>query len=1086
MIRKSAYVIFMLCFVIGAMAPVAVGAEAMTAPVEPATPAIGVSYKLQVAQEGMYRLTYTDLQTAGLPVDTLNPAQLQIFAGGSEIAIFVAGEGDGIFDSSDYVAFYGKPVHTLYTDINTYWLVFGEANGLRMTQRDVTPAGGVPQSAFATTMHFEDNQLYDGKIPSTEGGDHWYSSNYFFLLCSTPSTCPTQTLSYPMNLPGLASGSFAASLHVALRGVWSNPFVNPDHLVTFYLNGTLLGNVSWDDYELSDTTLAFDQSILQITNTVTATAVVVGSGVQDQIYPDWFELTYHDVPAARSDVARCDADSAGTLAYAIGGFTDSNIHAFDVTDANHPTRLVNAAVTGALAPFTLEFSDVRAVPNSRCLSLADAAFLTPLSITLDTPSNLKALTNGADYLVITHHDFLAPATQLANYRASHNQYATAVVDVRDIYDEFSFGLMSQQAIKDFLTFTYNNWQPRPQFVLLMGDATYDPKGFSAIPDQVFVPAFLAMSDSFMGETAADNRYVDVDNNKMPDMHLGRFPVNTVAEAQEMVDRVVSYEAQTPDQAWNRRVIFVADDADGAGNFSEHSDLVADHILPATFTQSKLYFRINYTSASALRTALLNGINSGALFVNYNGHSSIPYWGGERYFRTSDVATLTNAGRWPVMLPMTCLEGYYIVPGYKSQGETVVRTLGRGAIASWSPTGLGVATGHTELYTGFYEAIFEQGILQLGPATTAGKLKLFNTSSPFKELLDNYILFGDPALTLALPAADLGISKSVEPAGSVAPGQPLTYTITVSNTGQLSASGVRITDTLPAELSNVAWSASHGDVILETGSNLVWTVAALAAGEQRTITLNGAVTNTITSTTIITNTAQVSGDPPDRRSTNNSATVTTQVATGASDLGGLVWADISGDGLPNENPLMGLQSFVIAVLDQGGATVATTLSNSSGQWSINGLPPGAYNVVIQSLPGFIPTTPTSRIAIATPGQNLLNLNFGYVVPTGVGLSSFTASVEGAQVRVAWTSLRELNLVGYYVYNSPTANGLRTRITNEIVPAQGNASSYVALDPAGNSGEFYWIEAVAPDGSTWYGPTAAQAQNWHRVFLPVAQR
>ncbi len=1086
MMRKSVYVIFMLCFMIGAMGPAAIGAEAGAALVGPTAPATGVSYRIQVAQEGMYRLTYTDLQLAGLPVDTLDPAQIQIFVGGVEIAIFVAGEGDGHFDASDYVVFYGKPVHTLYTDINTYWLVFGEANGLRMTQRDVTPAGGAPQSAFATTAHFEDNQLYDSKLPNTEGGDHWYSSNYFFLLCSAPNVCPTQTLSFPMNLPGLAGGSFPASLHVAMRGAVANPFVNPDHLITFYMNGTLLGDVSWDEYELSNSSLAFDQSVLQITNTVTATAVVVGSGVQDQIYPDWFELSYHDAPEARNDVARCDADTAGALAFSINGFSGSDIHAFDVTDANHPTRLLNAAVAGAQAPFTLQFTDVRAAPNSRCFSLTDTAFSAPLSITLDTPSDLRAPTNGADYLVITHHDFLAQAIQLANYRASHNQYVTAAVDVQDIYDEFSAGLMSQQAIKDFLTFAYNNWHPRPQFVLLMGDATYDPKGFSAIPDQVFVPAFLAISDSFMGETAADNRYVDVDNNKMPDMHLGRFPVNTVAEAQEMVDRVISYEAQTPDQTWNRHVIFVADDTDGAGNFAEHSNLVADHILPATFTQSKLYFRINYTSSSALRTALLNGFNSGALFINYNGHSSIPYWGGERYLRTSDIATLTNAGKWPVMLPMTCLEGYYIVPGYKSEGETVVRTLGRGAIASWSPTGLGVATGHTELYTGFYEAIFEQGILQLGPATTAGKLKLFNTSSPFKELLDNYILFGDPALTLAVPAADLGISKSVEPAGPVAPGQPLTYTITVSNTGQLSAGGVRITETLPAELSNVAWSASHGDVVLETGSNLVWTVAALAAGEQRTITLNGAVTNTITSTTIITNTAQVSGNPPDRRSTNNSATVTTQVATGASDVGGLVWADITGDGLPNENPLLGLQSFVIAVLDQGGATVATTLSDSSGQWRIDDLPPGAYSVLVQAQPGYVPTTPTTRAIVTTPGQNQLNLNFGYVVPTGIGLSSFTANVEGTQVRVAWTALRESSILGYHVYHGLTANGPRTRITNDMIPAQGSASSYVILHPTGHSGEFYWIEALGPGESAWYGPAAAQTQNWRYMFLPIAQR
>lgn len=1075
----------MLLFLVGAILPAA--AQAQTSAYSlPQAPATGVSYRLQVAREGIYRLTYNDLQSAGLPVSTLNPLQLQMFVGGSEIAIYVAGEADGHLDPGDYVLFYGQPVHTLYTDVNTYWLVYGEANGMRMSQRNVAPAGGALQTAFATTAHFENNELYDGKLPSTEGGDHWYSANYFFVLCSAPNTCPTQTLSFPLNLPGLAAGSHAAGLHVVMRGAWGNPFVAPDHLVTFYLNGALLGDVSWDDYELSNTTLSFDQSLLQATNTLTATITVIGGGTQDQVYPDWFELNYYDVPQARSNVARCDADGAGVLAYNIGGFTNAALSAFDVTSATHPVRLVNAAVTGSSAPYALEFTDTRAAPHSRCLGVADSAFLTPDSFTLDTPSHLKALTNGADYLVITHHDFLAQATQLATYRASHNQYVTAAVDVQDIYDEFSYGLMSQQAIKDFLTFAYANWHPRPQFVLLMGDATYDPKNYSGNPDRVFVPAFLAMSDSFMGETAADNRYVDVDNNMMPDMHLGRFPVNTVAEAQEMVDRVVSYEAQDPNQAWNRNVIFVADDADGAGNFAEHSDLVANSILPAAFTRQKMYYRVNYASSSALRTALLNGINSGALFVNYNGHSSIPYWGGERYFRTTDVPTLANAGRWPVMIPMTCLEGYYIVPGYKSQGETVVRTLGRGAIASWSPTGLGVATGHNELYTGFYEAIFQQGVLQLGPATTAGKLKLFNSSNTFKELLDNYILFGDPALTLAVPTADLGVSKTVQPAMSVSPGQPVTYTLIISNTGQFVSNAVRITDTLPSQLTNVSWSASQPDVVLVTGSNLAWTIASLAAGEQRTITVHATVSNAITPPTVITNTVQVRGDSTERRLTNNSATVTTPVAAATADLGGLVWADVSGDGILNESPIIGLQAFVIGILNPGGATVATTTSDANGQWRVNGLPSGSYRVIIQPVAGFVATTPTTRLVTTSPGQAILNLNFGYIVPTSVGLGSFTAHVEAVQVRVAWTSLQELNVSGYYVYNSVSATGLRTRINDAMIPARGSASAYEVIDPSGRSGDLYWIEAVSAQGSIWYGPAVAEPQNWRRVFIPVAQR
>ena len=103
---------------------------------------------------------------------------------------------------------------------------------------------------------------------------------------------------------------------------------------------------------------------------------------------DWFELIYHDVPEARSNVARCDADGTGALAFSMAGFTSSALTAFDVTTATQPVRLVNAVVTGSAAPYTLQFTDTRAIPHSRCLSLADSAFLTPVSITLDAPSDV--------------------------------------------------------------------------------------------------------------------------------------------------------------------------------------------------------------------------------------------------------------------------------------------------------------------------------------------------------------------------------------------------------------------------------------------------------------------------------------------------------------------------------------------------------------------------------------------------------------------------------------------------------------------------------------------------------------------------
>jgi uncharacterized repeat protein (TIGR01451 family) len=122
----------------------------------------------------------------------------------------------------------------------------------------------------------------------------------------------------------------------------------------------------------------------------------------------------------------------------------------------------------------------------------------------------------------------------------------------------------------------------------------------------------------------------------------------------------------------------------------------------------------------------------------------------------------------------------------------------------------------------------------------------------------------------IPGADLGIRKAVTPVGVITPGQPLTYTLTFSNTGDATATGIVISDTLPVELTDVAVKVS--DVVLgQTG--LVpyrWLVQDLATGEGGVITITGVISPTLGKDTIVTNKATISSDTPDDDGENNSS------------------------------------------------------------------------------------------------------------------------------------------------------------------------------------------------------------------------
>jgi hypothetical protein len=156
-----------------------------------------------------------------------------------------------------------------------------------------------------------------------------------------------------------------------------------------------------------------------------------------------------------------------------------------------------------------------------------------------------------------------------------------------------------------------------------------------------------------------------------------------------------------------------------------------------------------------RAAIQAGINAGKLIVNYIGHASTSQWAGEGLFKRTDIASLSNSDRMPIMLPMTCMDGYYINPGsnepgiYPSIAETITRIADKGAIASWSPTGWGNVSGHDVLNRGFFNALFQSGdgMMTLGMATQAGKIDLFSTGTN-QDLMDTYLLFGDPATRIA--------------------------------------------------------------------------------------------------------------------------------------------------------------------------------------------------------------------------------------------------------------------------------------------------------------------------------------------------
>ena len=166
------------------------------------------------------------------------------------------------------------------------------------------------------------------------------------------------------------------------------------------------------------------------------------------------------------------------------------------------------------------------------------------------PSQIR----GAEYVIITHRDFADAARRLAAWRSSRQGMSAVVVEVEAVYDRFSGGLVDPAALRNFLAWALQNWQPAPLFVLLLGDGTYDYKNNSNTSRGNWIPPFED------GDSTYDEWYVRVlGQDVFPDMAIGRIPVQTAAAAQVVVEKLIDYESKPLYGPWRNRALVVADD-----------------------------------------------------------------------------------------------------------------------------------------------------------------------------------------------------------------------------------------------------------------------------------------------------------------------------------------------------------------------------------------------------------------------------------------------------------------------------------------------------------------------------------------------
>jgi len=700
--------------------------------------------KISVDASGFYRLTHAELLQAGFPVNDVDPRLLTLTVGGAETALWVSGEEDGIFDSNDWLLFYGLPLDTLYTNTNVYWLTVGTQAGKRMATRQAPPDDQAPLAeTFTETHHAEVNNHYWQTIPNGQGLEHWFWNDKLTAPASREER---------VELPGLAANT-SATLRVHLRGKTTAPQI-PHHQTRLRVNGTQVVERAWSGQVPLTLTAILPPNLAQAgANRVEVEALTISQSIS-QYFLDWIEFDYQRVYSATDDNLAFSGPGNGRFTFAIEGFTSVDPTVFDVTNPLQPVRLTGVQTEANNGGFRVRFGESSSA-ESRYLALTPAQWRTP-ALEMDTPSSWRSASQGADYILITHQEYLTAVVPLVAHRQAQG-LRVAVVDVADVYDEFSDGIFTPQAIHDFLDYAWRNWQPpRPRFVVLVGDANIDYRDYLQTGTANTVPTQLVQS-AILGDTPSDNWFVAVEgDDPVPEMSIGRLSVQSTGDAETIVAKIVAYEETAPTLEWGRRMVLVADD--DSATFEVLSEKLAD-LLPKPFSAERVYASQIAEAERAQR--VVSAFDKGALFVNYSGHGAVNQWGGTNapaLLGPSEIAGLTNGPRLPIVTVANCLSGFFAGPlPQVSLAERLQRLPNGGAIAVLAPTALNYPAGHEELFKAFYQALFSTNSfitneMTLGEAMGTAKATVYSQSDFWGELVEMYVLFGDPAMTLSVPPA----------------------------------------------------------------------------------------------------------------------------------------------------------------------------------------------------------------------------------------------------------------------------------------------------------------------------------------------
>jgi hypothetical protein len=740
-------------------------------------------YKIPITKTGIFRLTYDDLSTAGLPVNTIDPRNIQIFRRGAEQSInfhYLEAPADDQFESGEYLEFFGEkndgatdvdlyknpahhphPFYNLYSDTAAYFLTWSIATpGKRMAVLDPEPNdNNLPaETGFNSTILTVLNNVYsagltsDGQIQNSffDEGEGWTGP----LICTQTANCAS-TQDYVVSAPGGVISLSPPQLEVLLVGR-----VERNHQVEVYVGPNasslrLIASPTFINFQNFKVSSALQWTDVAGDGTVTVRLKAIGvSGALERFSVSYLKLDYlrsFNLAGLNSQIAFLQPN-AGNKSYIEIQNPAASIRLFDITD------LTSVSIIGTYASGANLAAVVSNTISSRKIFATNEVFTPTLK-----KISFRSLTPIAQsYLIISNAalrqaalGYDDPVKAYAAFRASPEggSYDTMVVNIDQLYNQFNYGETSSRAVYQFLKYMASGTTLKYVFIIGKGveiNTLYDRRRTPLVTDaKDLVPtAGFPGSDLIYSSALSNNGYT-------PAIPTGRITATSATDVAAYLNKVKETEALPFDNLWRKNILHLSGgiNAGEPQTFREYVDgfkTIAEDIFLGGHvdTKSKL------TLDAGELVPIADHVNSGLGLITFFGHSSTSTLDFDIGKVTDPVLGYNNPGKYPAFVINGCNVGkFFLNSQNKLFGEDWILAQNKGAKAfiahsSFAP----------EVLLWFYSHAFYENAVADSVMLTKGmgdiQVSVANTIWDFAGPSTNYlavsqqmVLLGDPAVTL---------------------------------------------------------------------------------------------------------------------------------------------------------------------------------------------------------------------------------------------------------------------------------------------------------------------------------------------------